>query len=63
VETLRVATNELLAAADRWHGLSADLGGAAPCEVGLSRQASAAAVNALVFGSLTTEFQPTSHIP
>jgi hypothetical protein len=50
METLRVATNDLLAAANRWHGLSAELGGAAPSEVGLSCQASAAAVNAVHAG-------------
>jgi hypothetical protein len=30
METLRVAANDLLAAANRWHELSADLGGAVP---------------------------------
>ena len=51
METLRVATNELLAAANGWHGLSAELGGAVPSEVGLSCQASAAAVNAVHAGA------------
>jgi hypothetical protein len=44
---LRVATDELFAAASRWHGLSADLSAVAPSGSGLSCQASAAAVNAV----------------
>jgi hypothetical protein len=48
METLRVATDEVLAAANSWHGLSAELLiTAAPSGLGLSSQPSAAAVNAV----------------
>lgn len=49
--TLRVTTDELLATANGWHGLSADLLTAAPSELGLSCQASATAVNAVHGGT------------
>jgi hypothetical protein len=44
---LRVATDELLATARGWHGLSAEIAAVAPSGLGLSCQASAAAVNAV----------------
>jgi hypothetical protein len=49
--TLRAATDELLATANGWHGLTAELlTTAAPSGLGLSSQASAAAVNAVHAG-------------
>jgi hypothetical protein len=51
METFRVATDELLATANGWHGLTAELlTTAAPLGLGLSSQASAAAVNAVHAG-------------
>jgi hypothetical protein len=48
MQMLRVATDELLAAASSWHGLSAELlTTTTPSGLGLSCQASAAAVNAV----------------
>lgn len=50
--TLRVATDELLATANNWHGLAAELlPTAAPTELGVSFQASAAAVEAVHAGA------------
>jgi hypothetical protein len=50
--TLRVATDELLATANNWHGLTAELSPTAvPTELGVSCQASAAAVNAVHAGA------------
>lgn len=49
--TLRAATDELLATANGWHGMTAELlSTAAPSGPGLSAQASAAAVNAVHAG-------------
>lgn len=42
-----MAPDQLLARASGWHGLAAELGAVAPAEMGLSCQASAAAVNAV----------------
>ncbi|OMC44090.1 hypothetical protein A5745_16770 [Mycobacterium sp. IS-2888] len=48
MDTLRVPTSDLLATASGWHGLGAELIPAAvPSGLGLSCQASAAAVNAV----------------
>ncbi len=48
---LRAATDELLAAANGWHGMTAELlTTAVPSGVGSSAQASAAAVNAVHAG-------------
>ena len=48
METLRVDTGELLATASGWHGLTTELlPTAVPSGLGLSCQASAAAVNAV----------------
>ncbi|KAA8955763.1 hypothetical protein [Mycobacterium sp.] len=51
MEMLRVATDQLLATASGWHGLSADLAAVPPTGLGLSCQASAAAVNAVHAGA------------
>lgn len=49
--TLRAATDELLATANGWHGMTAELlSAAAPTGLGSSTQASAVAVNALHAG-------------
>lgn len=51
MENLRVAADQLLATANGWHGLSAELlTTAVPSGSGLSAQASAAAVNAVHAG-------------
>lgn len=52
MDTLRVATDQLLATASSWHGLSADLLTNAPSGLGLSCQPSAAAVNAVHAGAV-----------
>jgi hypothetical protein len=50
--TLRVATDELLATANTWHGLTAELSPTAvPIELSVSLQASAAAVNPVHAGA------------
>lgn len=51
MEAFRVATDEVLAAANSWYGLSVALAGVAPSGVGLSCQASAVAVNAVHAGA------------
>lgn len=52
METLQVATDELLATASGWHRLGAELvPTAVPAGVGLSGQPSAAAVNAVHAGA------------
>jgi hypothetical protein len=51
MQKLGMASDELLAAASSWHGLSAELSGTIPpAGAGLSGQASAAAVNAVHAG-------------
>jgi hypothetical protein len=52
MDVLRVAPGDLLATANGWHGLGADLAStAAPAGLGLSFQASAAAVDAVHAGT------------
>lgn len=51
METLRVPIDDMLTAASTWHGLTAELAAVAPSGMGLSGQASAAAVNTVHSGT------------